>query len=197
MARWILLVLAGVMISGAAPLNAETIIEYQDDVYLRDHETVRYAVDLDYGSGTDASIEVLVRGFISPPRVRILDDNHKEIKETRDTDGDWTISPSITAHAPVTRYYVEVDSARPLDEGDFEVTIFVYAEDGNGADADVFFDKYYFDHESGDDSDHYDCTVQSGAGSWPLALIGLFAGGALWFGRRKTVALARVSSSYD
>lgn len=198
MARWTLLLLAGLLISAASPLSAELLIEYQDDVYLRDHETVRYAIDLDYGTGTDASIEVLVRGFNAPPRVRILDDNHHELKDARDTDGDWTVNPSANAHAPIVRYYVEVDSAIPSHDGDFEVTIFVDAPNGNNADAVVFFDKYYFDHESGDASDHYDCTAHSGAGSWPLAMIGLVAGGALWFRRcRRTPALNRGTPGND
>lgn len=185
MARWTLLLLAGLLISAASPLSAELLVEYQDDVYLRDHETVRYAIDLDYGTGTDASIEVLVRGFNGPPRVRILDDNHHELKDARDTDGDWTVNPSANAHAPIVRYYVEVDSAIPSRDGDFEVTIFVDAPNGNNADAVVFFDKYYFDHESGDASDHYDCTVHSGAGGWPLGMLALAGFAAFWFRQRR------------
>ncbi|MCA8910323.1 MAG: hypothetical protein KDB82_01355 [Planctomycetes bacterium] len=192
MARWTLLLLAGLLITAAAPLSAEFITEYQDDVYLRDHETVRYSVDIDYGAGTDATIDVLVRGFNGPPRVRILDDNHHEIKDVRDTDGDWDVNPSITAHDPITRYYVEVDSAVPYHDGNFEVTITLYAPTGNAADGEIHFDKYFFDYESGDASDHYDCAAHAGAGSWPLALLALAGVSALWFGRRRKPVAQKV-----
>jgi MYXO-CTERM domain-containing protein len=186
MARWTLLLLG--LLFTAAPLSAEFITDYQDDVYLRDHETVRYKVNIDYGTGTDASIDVLVRGFDGPPRVRILDDNRHEIKDVRDHDGDWTVNPSITAHDPIRHYYVEVDSALPSRDGNFEVTITLYAPTGNAADGEIFFDKYYFDYESGDESDHYDCSVHAGAGSWPLALLALTALSALYLGRRRKPA---------
>lgn len=190
MARWILLMLAGALI-GAAPLAAETLTEYQDDVYLRDHETVRYRVDIDYGTGTTAQLGVVVRGFNTAPRVRILDERKREIRDVRDTDGDWTVEPSITANDSNSYYFVEVDAANAWNEGDFEVTIVVDAPAANNADASVSFEKYFFDYESGDESDHYDCAVHAGAGSWPLAGLALLAAAALWRRRRVTTAPVR------
>jgi hypothetical protein len=167
----------------AAPLSAELLTEYQDDVYLRDHETVRYRIDIDYGSGDEADVDVLVRGFTAPPRVRILNEDRREIKEVEDTDGDWTIEPGFTARDTNARYYVEVDSASPSSEADFEVTIRVYAPATSAADADVSFDKFYFDHESGDASDHYDCSTGAGS-SWTLIALALAALGALYVRQR-------------
>ena len=184
MTRWILLLLAGVLITTAAPLAAETVTQYRDDVYLRDHETVRYRVDIDYGTGTDAQLNVFVRGFNVAPRVRILDDRKRELRDVRDSDGDWTINPSITANDSHPYYFVEVDSANPSYDGDFEVTITVGADATNGADASVEFEKYFFDYESGDASDHHDCAAVAGANAWPLALLAVL-GTVVYFRRRR------------
>lgn len=181
MLRLGLLLLVGIVTS--APLSAVVLVEYQDDVYLRDHETVRYRVNIDYGIATDADVDILVRGFISPPRVRVLDSDRDEVKDVRDTDGDWTLDFDFRAKDHHAWYYIEVDSAVPSSDGDFEVTIVVNG-DASG-DANVQFVKYYFDYESGDDSDHYDCAVREGAGTLPLALLGGTALVALFLRRRK------------
>ena len=192
MGRWTLLILAGVLIAAAAPLSAEFLVEYQDDITLRDHETARYRIQIDYGTEDWADVDITVRGFNAPPRVRILESDYDEIKDVRDTDGDWDVNPSITAHDPITRYYVEVDSAVPYHDGNFEVTITLYAPTGNAADGEIHFDKYFFDYESGDASDHYDCAAHAGAGSWPLALLALAGVSALWFGRRRKPVAQKV-----
>lgn len=168
----------------AAPLSAELITEYQDDVYLRDHETVRYRVDIDYGAGTEADVDILVRGFTAPPRVRVLNENGKEIKEVEDTDGDWTIEPGFTAKDSNSRYFIEVDSANPGWEADLEVTITVHADASAAADADVSFDDFRFDYESGDASDHYNCSTGTRSGGWSLIALVLAALGAVYVRRR-------------
>lgn len=191
MGRLTLLILAGLLVTAAAPLSAELLVQYQDEVSLRDHETARYRINLDYGTSEWADVDITVRGFNAPPRVRILESDFDEIKDVRDTDGDWTVEPDFIAHDFNSTYYVEVDSADPNAWGDFEITITVYAPDGAGADATVSFVKYYFDYESGDDSDHYDCAVNAGAGSWPLAGLALLAAVAIWRRRRVTLVRAR------
>jgi hypothetical protein len=164
----------------AAPLSAELVGDYQDDVYLRDHETARYRIEIDYGTGTSADVDIIVRGFNAPPRVRVLDEDRDEVREVEDTDGDWTIEPGFTAKDDNSHYFIELDSANPGWEGDFEITISVYASSTAGAAADIHFDKYYFDYESGDDSDHYDCSTGAGTGGWPLIALALAAIGAVY-----------------
>ena len=88
-----------------------TSLEDHDDVYLRDHETVRYRVDIDYGIGTEADVDIYVRGFISPPRVRVLDSDYDEVKDKRDTNGDWTLDFDFTAKDHHSKYYVEVSGS--------------------------------------------------------------------------------------
>jgi LPXTG-motif cell wall-anchored protein len=177
------LVLLALLIA-AAPLSAELVTEYQDDVLLRDHETVRYRVDIDYGTATEADVDVVVRGFTAPPRVRILNEDRREVKEVEDTDGDWTIEPGFTAKDSNATYYIEVDSANPGWEADFEVTISVHAPASAAADADVAFERYYFDHESGDASDHYECSTGTGTDGWPLIGVALAALGTVYLRRR-------------
>lgn len=191
MGRLTLLILLGLLITAAAPLSAELLVQYQDEVSLRDHETARYRINLDYGTSEWADVDITVRGFNAPPRVRILEADYDEIKDARDTDGDWTVEPDFIAHDYNSTYYVEVDSANPNAWGDFEITITINAPDGAGADATVSFVKYFFDYESGDESDHYDCAVNAGAGSWPLAGLALLAAVAIWRRRRVTLARAR------
>ena len=191
MGRLTLLILVGLLVTAAAPLSAELLVQYQDEVSLRDHETARYRINLDYGTSEWADVDITVRGFNAPPRVRILEADYDEIKDVRDTDGDWTVEPDFIAHDYNSTYYVEVDSANPNAWGDFEITITINAPDGAGADATVSFVKYFFDYESGDESDHYDCAVNAGAGSWPLAGLALLAAVAIWRRRRVTLARAR------
>jgi MYXO-CTERM domain-containing protein len=168
----------------AAPLSAELLTDYQDDVYLRDHETVRYRVNIDYGTGTEADVDIVVRGFISPPRVRVLNEDRREIREVEDTDGDWTVEPGFTAKDSNASYFIEVDCANPASDGDFEVTIEVHAENTAAASSDVEFEKYYFDYESGDASDHYNCSTGGGTGGWPVFALAFTALGAVYLRRR-------------
>lgn len=168
----------------ASPLCAEMLTEYQDDVFLRDHETVRYRVDIDYGTGDEADVTILVRGFISPPRVRVLNEDRREIEEVEDTDGDWTVRPRFTARDANAFYFIEVDSANPNSEGEFEVTVQVEADASAAADADVAFEKYYFDYESGDASDHYDCSTGTGTGGWPMFALAIGLIGVVYLRRR-------------
>ena len=65
------LLLLAVILAGAAAAQAEVVAEFNDEVELRDHETVRYRIDLDYGTGTTADVDIFVRGFWTPPRVRV------------------------------------------------------------------------------------------------------------------------------
>ena len=184
MVRLGLLLLVGMVLS--TPLAAVELVEYQDDVYLRDHETVRYQVDIDYGTDTEADVDILVRGFISPPRVRVLDSDNDEVKDLRDRNGDWTLDFDFTAKDHHNKYFIEVDCANPSHDGDFEVIISV---NGDAAgDASVNFVRYYFDYESGDDSDHYDCSTTTGSGGLPLALLAATALGVVYWRRRKATA---------
>jgi MYXO-CTERM domain-containing protein len=169
----------------ATPLSAELVTDYQDDVYLRDHETVRYRIDFDYGTGTSADVDIVVRGFSAPPRVRVLDEERDEVREVEDTDGDWIIEPGFTAKDENGTYYIELDSANPSWDGDFEITISVHAPESAGATADIHFDDYRYDYESGDDSDHYDCSTAAGAGGWPVFALALAAIGAVYLRRRR------------
>ncbi|MBZ0136921.1 MAG: hypothetical protein K8I27_11165 [Planctomycetes bacterium] len=184
MIRLGLIILTGVIFS--ASLSAVVLTEYQDDVYLRDHETVRYRVNIEYGAATEADVDILVRGFISPPRVRVLEPDKDEVKDVRDTDGDWTLDFDFTAKDFHNHYFIEVDSANPGHDGDFEVTIIVNGD--AGGDASVHFVKYYFDYESNDASDHYDCSTHPGGGGWPVALLAGAALGAVYLRRRKARA---------
>ena len=183
MLRLGLLLLTGMLLS--APLAAVRLIDYQDDVYLRDHETVRYRIDIEYGIGTEADVDIFVRGFISPPRVRVLDSDKDEVKNKRDTDGDWTLDFDFRAKDHHAYYYIEVDCAHPWDDADFEVTLIVNGD--QTGDANVQFEKYFFDYESGHDSDHYNCTAGAGRGGWPLAMFAAVAAGLVWYRRRKVI----------
>lgn len=182
MMRLGLLFITGLLIS--APLAAVELAEYHDEVYLRDHETVRYRIDIDYGIGTEADVDIYVRGFISPPRVRVLESDKDEVKDVRDTDGDWTLDFDFTAKDFSSKYYVEVDSANPGLDGDFEVIIVVNGD--STGDASVGFDRYFFDFESGDESDHYNCSTSTGSGGWPLAMFAGAAIAAVYLRRRVT-----------
>jgi MYXO-CTERM domain-containing protein len=176
MARVALFLLAGLI---AAPLCAEVLADFSDNVNLRDGETIRYAIDIDYGFGDNARIEVFARGFDGRPRVRILDHRKKVIKSSKDTDGDWTVNPSKWVDAPDTRFYVELDNAVAWHGGYFEIDIMITADEGNFADAQVRFDKYFFDRS------HKDHGCTSGAGGIPFAML-LVGAGAVWLRRRRT-----------
>lgn len=180
------LLLFAVILAGAAAAQAEVVAEFNDEVELRDHETVRYRIDIDYGTGTSADVDIFVRGFWTPPRVRVLDSNRKEVKDERDTNGDWDLDFDFTARDNHSVYYVEVDSAWPGDASRFDVILTVNADALAGADADIRIDKFYYDYESGDDSDHYDCAVNGKAGLWAILPLGALA--LLAARRRRRVA---------
>lgn len=176
------LLLIAIVLAGAAGVHAEVIAELNDEVELRAYETVRYRIDIDYGTGRNADVDIYVRGLWTPPRVRVLDSRKHEEKDVRDTNGDWDLDFDFEAHDGHDHYYVEVDSAWPGDRSKFEVFITVNADIANGASADVSFSTYKTDH---DNSDHYDCAVNSRAGLWAILPLGALA---LLAARRRRVA---------
>ncbi|MBE7493041.1 MAG: hypothetical protein HS108_14975 [Planctomycetes bacterium] len=180
------LLLMAVLLAGAAGLPAVVIADFQDDVELRSHETVRYRIDIEFGTATSVDIDIVVRGFWTPPRVRVLDARKKELKDVRDRDGDWKLDFDFLARDEHTTYFIEVDSAWPGDASRFDVRLKINAETLAGASAEARFDKFFFDYESGDDSDHYDCAVRARSGFWALLPLGALA--LLALGRRRLVA---------
>lgn len=156
----------------AAGAQAAVISQFDHEVRLRAYETVRYRLNIDFGTASVASVDVVVRGFNVPPRVRVLDSRKKEMRDVRDRDGDWKLDFDFNASTEHTTYFIEVDSANPGDRADLDVLITVHADQFADASADVKIDRYFIDRESGDDSDHYDCAARPGAGLWALLPLG-------------------------
>ena len=155
----------------AAPMMAGTIADYSDYVFLHHHETVRYRVDVEHGTNDTISIDIRIRGWVSPPRIRVLDSDKDERREREDTNGDWEIDTTFHTSTNHDHYYIEVDSMWPWDWSEFDVDFEARAADEIGADVDFRYLKIFNDYESGDDSDHYDCAARSGAPSpWWLVL---------------------------
>lgn len=179
-----LLLLAVAATLGAASASAERITDFNETVFLRDYETVRYRVPITYGTALDAHIRIYVRGFSAPPRVRLLESDYHEVKERRDTSGDWTVDFEATAVNSQPRYYIEVDSALSGYASDFEIRVQIDALDGAGATAEVEFVKYFFDYDNGGPSDHHDCTTGENTQPWPLVVLSTLVAG-LWFARRR------------
>lgn len=169
------LLLLATVLAAATAANAAVIADYNDEVELRDHETIRYRIDIDYGAGATVDVDIFVRGFWTPPRVRVLDSRKREIKDVRDTDGDWDLDFDFEAHDEHEFYFVEVDSAWPGDASRFDVYLTVNAPLTSGASAEIRFEKFFVDYESGDPSDHYDCAVSQRAGLWALLPLGALA----------------------
>lgn len=167
-----------VLVLFAGTLAAERITDFSDTVYLRRYETVRYRIPFDYGSAPSADLRVIVRGFGAPPRVRLLNADFGEARESRDTSGDGIVD--FTHRASQPRYYLEVDSAAPGDSGDFEIRVLIDAADGSGAAAQVEFDKYFRDYYR--DHDH-DCSTGETGAWWLGALASM--GAALALARRR------------
>jgi len=180
-----LLIIAAMML-GAGAAHAIILTQYNDDVWLHAHETIRYRVEIDYGTGTSARIDLSVRGITQPPRVRVLDSLKKEVRDVRDTDGDWKLEFGINAVSIHPVYFVEVDSARPGEGAQMDNTITVSADALNDASAFVSIDRVFKDFESGDDSDHYDCVARPATTLWALLPIGGLA--AMAAARRRKVA---------
>lgn len=172
------LILFAALFAGA--LAAERITDFNDTVFLRSYETVRYRIPFDYGSAPSADLRVIVRGFGAPPRVRLLNADFGEARESRDTNGDGIVD--FTHRASQPRYWLEVDSAAPGDSGDFEIRVLIDAADGSGASAQVEFDKYFRDYWR---DDHDGCTTREGGLWWLGALAALGAGLAI---RRRRLA---------
>lgn len=189
MGRIPLWIMAGLLLAASSPLQAELIGDYEDSVYLRDHETVRYRLDIDYGRGAEVDVDIFVRGLHAPPRVRVLEGDFDEVKRRRDTNHDYILDFDFTAKLPNETYFIEVDSAHPWKSGRFDISFEAYAPAVDRADASFRFSKFFIDRESGNDSDHYDCAARPGGG-WPLAAFGLVAGGVLWLRRREQPARA-------
>lgn len=180
------LMLIALVLAGATAIQAKVIADFDDDVELRAHETVRYRIDIDYGTGGTADVDIFVRGFWTPPRVRVLDSRRKEVKDVRDTNGDWELDFDFEAHDEHAFYFVELDSAWPGDASRFDIYLRVNATIASGATAEIRFVKFFRDYESGDDSDHYDCAVSSRAGLWAIVPLGALA--LLAVRRRRRVA---------
>ncbi len=180
------LIILGMLVA-ATPMLAAELDFYSDYLCLEDHETVRYRVDLEFGSDEEMSIDIFVEGIDAPPRVRVLDSNRKERKERVDTSGDWELDFRFHAKDNHDTYYIEIDSDWPWEWSEFVIELSVHASDDNvGSDASIDFDRFFFDFESNDDSDHYDCAARSGAPNpWWLVLP---AGAALaaYVRRRRT-----------
>ncbi|MCC6572159.1 MAG: hypothetical protein IT462_00075 [Planctomycetes bacterium] len=182
MFRAISLVLAALI--GAASLQAAEVAEYNDTIFLYDHETVRYRLSIDsYGENETLHVDVYVRGISERPRARVLNSNYSEVKQREDTDGDRIIDFDFTAESPRPRYYIEIDSADPRGDSSFEVRIEISADEAEEASVDIDFQKVFVDYDDGGQSDHVDCAAVPGA-SMPWALGGL---GALALLRRRRV----------
>lgn len=169
----------------AAPASAEVIAEFDDFVYLRERETVRYRIDLDYGTGSEIDVDLFVRGLLDPPRVRVIDSDFDEVKNVSDRSGDWILDFDFWARSPSNTYWIEVDNHVPWRDNELDVFITVNAAAADGAAAEVRFEKFFIDRESGDDSDHYDCAARAGVNGWPLVALGALAIAAVYFRRRE------------
>lgn len=179
------LMLITMLALGAGAANAEILTQFEHNAFLRSYETIRYRIDIDYGSNNFVDIDVEVRGFSGPPRVRVLDTFNKELLDERDTSGDWSLDFDFVGYPDRAVYFIEVDCANPAEAADIGVLLTVNAQSSVTANARVTIDKYYFDHESDDPSDHYDCAANPRAGLWALAP---FAGLAALTLRRRRAA---------
>ncbi|CAG0966841.1 hypothetical protein GPROT1_01246 [Gammaproteobacteria bacterium] len=159
----------------AGALGAERIVDFSDTVYLRDFETIRYRIPIDYGFGTRVDVRVYVRGLDAAPRARLLNPDFGVAREAEDTSGDWIID--FTHHTNAPRHYLEVDAVWGASAGFFEIRVQIDAEDGTGASADVQFMKYFIDHEHHHD---HDCSTNESSGWWLGALAALALGAWLW-----------------
>lgn len=163
----------------AAPLAATVVADFEHYTYLRSHETVRYRIDFEYGSGSDAVVEIITRGFDTAPRVTVLDSGRNVVKSRRDNGGDWTLDFSFTAIDEHNVYYIEVESAGHWIEGGFETNLLVRAEPD--AEAVIYVDKY----TTGRSRHHHHCSTGSGHGGLPLAGFAAAAAAIVWFRRRR------------
>lgn len=128
-----------------------------------------------------------MRGFSAPPRVRLLESDYHEVKERRDTSGDWTVDFEATAVNSQPRYYIEVDSAVSGYASDFEIRVQIDALYGAAPRPEVEFVKYFFDYDNGGPSDHHDCTTgETGSRLSVRCRSTLVAG--LWFARRRLMS---------
>jgi MYXO-CTERM domain-containing protein len=159
----------------AGALGAERIVDFNDTVYLRDHETVRYRIPIDYGFGSRVDVRIFVRGFDSAPRARLLNPDFGLARGAEDTSGDWIVD--FTHATGESRHYLEVDSVWGGSSGHFEIRVQIDAEDGTGAFADVQFVKYFVDYES---HHNHDCSTGENSGWWLGALAALALGAWLW-----------------
>jgi MYXO-CTERM domain-containing protein len=178
--RWLMLLLAA---AGASALSAEIFLEYKDSVYLRDYETARYRVDLDYGSGSQMRINIIARGFDHPPRVRVRDSEKDLITNREDNGADGILDFYVTARQSRDRtFFIDVTHKYAGQAGSIDVTLQLDADPEIDADGVIAFDKYYFDYHRPED--RHDCAAGSGSGSAMMAL-GVMAVGAMWFRRRR------------
>lgn len=183
MGRFMLLAFAALLLPALA---AQTFLEYDDEIYLRDHETVRYRVDVDFGTGTSVLLKLYVRGLNAAPRVRVLDIDRDEISSRVDNGTDWVVDYNVRLYASKGEsFFVDVDAKYGFESGWFDVTLQLEAPDAQLADGDIFFDKTFVDWRNRDHrDDHHDCAVRSNAGTGTLAGFALLGGLALWRRRK-------------
>jgi len=157
-------------------------VDFSDTIFLRDFETIRYRIPIDYGFGSRVDVRIFVRGLDSAPRARLLNPDFGLAREAQDTSGDWIVD--FTHATGEVRHYLEVDSVWGGSSGWFEIRVQIDAEDGTGASADVQFVKYFVDHHSHRD---HDCSTAENNGWWLGALAAVALGAWLW--RRRALSL--------
>ncbi len=178
MGRVLLLAIAALALPA---LSAQTFLEYDDEVFLHDHETVRYRIDVDHGTGTSVLLKLYVRGYNAAPRVRVLDGDRDEISSREDNGADWLLDYNVRLYASRGEtFFVDVDAKYGFESGWFDVTLQLEAPESQLADGDIFFDKTFTDWRNRDHDDSNDCAVQATGSTLPLAALGLLAALALW-----------------
>lgn len=180
MGRYLLFLLAVV---GAASANAAVFLEYSDGRFLRDYETVRYRIDLEYGEAAEIRINIIARGLDNAPRVRVLDSRRRILTNRRDNGADHVLDFHYTARASRDdTFFIDVTHKYAPRSGHIDVTLQLDAE--TDADGVISFDRYYFDYHRPEDR-HDGCSA-SAAGTSALPL--LLAAGVLWARRRRRSA---------
>ncbi len=187
MARlWIIFLLA----AGGASLSAQVLLEYEDSTYLRDYETARYRIDLDYGADNSLDIRILARGISAPPRVRVRDSGKHILTNRTDNGADGILDFTFHAYAnDDNRFYIDLTHKYGGQSGTIELTLQVRESAGQGADATIHFDRYYNDYHRPEDRN--DCSTGSGTGGYALLALLALATGTFWFRQRNTVQKAR------
>lgn len=187
MARlWMILLLA----IGGASLSAQVFLEYEDSTYLRDYETARYRIDLDYGADNSLDIRIIARGISAPPRVRVLDSDKDILTNRTDNGADGILDFTFHAFAnDDDTFYIDLTHKYGAQSGTIELTLQVRESAGQGADATINFDRYFNDYHRPEDRN--DCSTGAGTGTSALLALLALAAGALWFRHRGVLQRAR------